>query len=327
MRVLRESEIRDLVSMQDAVAAVEDAFAGLSEGRAQLPAVMHFDFPESSGDAHVKGAHLRGAAYYIVKVASGFYDNPARGLSVGAGLVLAFDAQTGQPQALLLDNGFLTDLRTGAAGAVAAKYLANPHLSKVAFIGAGVEAEYQLRALVHVRDVPVVQVWSRTSERAKTFARAMMDELQLDVQPVPEAEIAVRGADLVVTATPSHTPIVEADWLEPGAHVTALGSDGPDKQELDIQVLARADVVFADRIAQCLEAGEIHHAVAAGVMRREDLAGELGDVIIGKVPGRRTEQDITVCDLTGVGVQDAAVAALAIAGSEASGLGEELSTA
>jgi ectoine utilization protein EutC len=326
MLVLRESEIRHLVPMRDAVAAVEIAFARLSEGKAQLPAVIHFDFPDAKGDAHVKGAHLLGSDFYVVKVASGFYDNPERGLDVGSGLVLAFDARTGQPRALLLDNGFLTDLRTGAAGAVAAKHLANPHLSKVGLIGAGVEAGYQLRALIHVREVPQVDVWSRSPERAQRFAESMIDELSLDVRAVLDPELAVKGADLVITATPSRDPIVQAHWLQRGAHVTALGSDGPEKQELAIQVIAQADTVIADSIAQCLVAGEIHHAVAGGAINEHDVAGELGDVILGRVEGRRSDLDLTVCDLTGVGVQDAAVAALAIDGSAArSDVGQTLS--
>lgn len=326
MRVLSETEIRSVVSMHDAVGAVEDAFAGLSQGRAQLPAVMHFDFPDANGDAHVKGAFLSGAPYYVVKIASGFYDNPRRGLSVGAGLVLAFNTETGQPVALLLDNGFLTDLRTGAAGGVAAKHLANPELTKVAFVGAGVEARFQARALAEVRRLPPADVWSRTHERAEAFAREMRDELGIEVRVVADVEQAVRNADLVITTTPAREPVVHADSLAPGVHITAVGSDGPEKQELDVDVLRRADVVVADRLQQCIEAGEIHHAVAAGVLSPEDVVGELGDVIMGRVEGRRSPGDITVCDLTGVGVQDAAVAALAIDAAAVRNLGTELQT-
>jgi ectoine utilization protein EutC len=325
MKVLTETEIRDLVPMKDAITAVEGAFASLTEGRAQLPAVIHFEFPEANGDAHVKGAHLTGSPYFVVKIASGFYNNPSRGLTVGSGLVMAFDAETGQPQALLLDNGFLTDLRTGAAAGVSAKYLANQELSKIAFVGSGVEARFSARALAEVRPMPECQAWSRSRERAEEFAREMSDELGIRVSAVDEAEQAVRDADLVITATPSHDPIVKADWLTEGVHVIALGSDGAEKQELDVGVLARADIVIADRLSQCLEAGEIHHAVEAGVLTTKDIAGELGDVITGKTRGRGSPNDLTVCDLTGVGVQDAAVAALAIAAADQRGLGAEMS--
>jgi ornithine cyclodeaminase len=324
MKVLTETEIRDLVPMKDAITAVERAFASLTEGRAQLPVVIHFEFPEANGDAHVKGAHLTGSPYFVVKIASGFYNNPSRGLTVGSGLVMAFDAETGQPQALLLDNGFLTDLRTGAAAGVSAKYLANEALSKIAFVGSGVEARFSARALAEVRSVPECQAWSRSREHAEEFAREMSDELGIRVSAVEEVEQAIRDADLVITATPSHDPIVKADWLTDGAHVIALGSDGPEKQELDVGVIARADIVIADRLSQCLEAGEIHHAVEAGVLTTEDIAGELGDVITGKTRGRGSPDDVTVCDLTGVGVQDAAVAALAISAADQRGLGAEM---
>jgi alanine dehydrogenase len=325
MKVLAEREVRELVSMRDAIAAVEKAFTGLSEGSAVLPAVMHFVFSEANGDAHVKGAYLTGAPYYVVKVASGFYGNPDRGLSVGSGLVIAFSAETGQPQALLLDNGFLTDLRTGAAAGVSAKYQANDQLSKIAFVGAGVEARFAARAVSEVRVMPMCQAWSRTLERAERFAEEMNDELGIDVEAVEEAETAVREADLVITATPSHDPIVQPTWLAEGVHVIALGSDGPEKQELHVDVLARADIVIADRLSQCLEGGEIHHAVKAGVLSAEDVQGELGDVIVGTKAGRRSSTDITVTDLTGVGVQDAAVAAVAIDAAEVHGVGTELS--
>jgi ectoine utilization protein EutC len=325
MRVLSETEIRSVVSIQDAVVAVESAFAGLSQGQAKLPAMIHFDFPDSNGDAHVKAAYLRGAPHYVVKVASGFYNNPSVGLPVGAGLMMAFDAHTGSPHALLLDNGFLTDLRTGGAAGVSAKYLANERLTKVALVGAGAVARYSLRAIAEVRRIRSCAVWSRTRKHAEEFARQMHNELGLEIDAVEETEIAVRNADMVVTATPSRAPLVRADWLSPGAHVTALGSDGPDKQELDADVLARADAVVADRLEQCMQAGEIHHAIAEGVLSLDDIVGELGDVIIGKVKARLSPEDITVCDLTGVGVQDAAVAALAISGAQARGLGSDLS--
>jgi ectoine utilization protein EutC len=326
MLLLNEDEIRRAARMEDAVPEVEAAFAALARGEARLPDVIYMDFTESNGEVHVKGAHMAGAPYYVFKVASGFYDNPSRGLPVGAGLVMAFDATTGVPEALLLDNGFLTDLRTGAAGAVAAKHLARDHLSKVAMVGAGLEARFQLRALGVVRDVPPVHVWSRSEERATAFAEEMRAELGLDVTVASDLEGAVREADLVVTATPAREPIVREDWLSPGVHVTALGSDGPDKQELDVEVFRRADVVVCDVVEQCLRKGELHHAVDAGVLTLDDIAGELGDVVLGRVLGRTDPDQITVCDLTGVGVQDAAGAGLALDGARRLGLGTEIAT-
>jgi ornithine cyclodeaminase len=282
---------------------------------------MYMDLTEFSGDVHVKGAHMKDAPHFVVKIAGGWYQNPRRDLPVGTGLVAVFSAVTGMPEALLLDNGFLTDLRTGAAGAVAAEYLARPSLHKVAMIGAGLEARFQLRALADVRQIPVVEAWSRTRERAESFSREMREELGLDVGVADTVESAVREADLIVTATPSRDPLIRAEWLMPGAHVTALGSDGPDKQELDVGVLARADVLVADDLEQCASKGEIHHALEIGAIGREDVAAELGDVVLGRHQGRTADDQITVCDLTGVGVQDLAAASVTLEEAVKRGVG------
>ncbi len=324
MLVVHEDEIRASVPMADAIDAVGHAFVALTRGEARLPDVIYMDFTEFDGETHMKGAHMKGAPYFVAKVASGFYRNPEKGLPVGSGLVLVFDASTGVPQAILLDNGYLTDLRTGAAGAVAAEHLARATLSKVAMIGSGLEAGFQLRALAEVREVPTVFAWSRTRERAEGLAAQMKEELGLDVRISDTVEDAVRGADLVITATPSREPIVKAEWISPGAHVTSLGSDGPDKQELEAELLAKADVVVADHLEQCAKKGEIHHALEAGVFALGDVTGELGAVIDGTVVGRTTDDQITICDLTGVGVQDAAVGGLAFERASAAGLGSTL---
>lgn len=312
MLILSEEEIRGTLTMDDALQAVEEAFAALARGEARLPGVIGLTIPESRGEVHVKGAHLAGAPFYVFKVASGFWSNAERGLPVSGGLMMAFDAATGQPAAILLDNGWLTDLRTGAAGGVAAKYLAKKGPQKIAMIGAGIQGRFQLRALARVLGtLPPVAAWSLRPENAAAYAREMAEELGAEVEVTPTIEAAVRGADLIVTSTPSREPLVRAEWLAPGAHVTAVGSDGPDKQELHVEVLARARV-FADRLSQCVRLGEIHHAVEAGALREENVAGELGDVVLGRVPGRESEEEITVADLTGVGVQDAAIAAAAV---------------
>ncbi len=325
MLLLSEEEIRGSVSTNDALEAVAEAFAALSRGEARLPGVIYLDVTEFNGDVHVKGAHMRESPHFAIKVAGGWYDNPAKGLPVGTGLVLVFSAETGAPAALLLDNGYLTDLRTGAAGALAARHLARERLSKVAMIGAGLEARFQLRALADVRTLPRVEAWSRDRANAERFAAEMREELGADVAVADEVESAMRQADLVVTATPAREPLVLAAWLAPGAHVTALGSDGPAKQELDVEVLRRADVLVVDDLEQAAEKGELHHALEAGVVTRDDVDAQLGDLVTGAHPGRTDDEQVTVADLTGVGVQDAAVASLALQGATAAGLGRELS--
>lgn len=310
-RLYYEPEIKKLVPLSEAILAVEQAFAAYSSGKAVLPGVINLDLPEFQGEVHVKAAYLEGAEHYVIKVASGFYRNPEKGLPVGNGLMLVFEAGTGRLRAILFDNGYLTELRTAAAGAVAAKYLAKNRIEKVAVIGSGVQARFQLRALSAVREFGEVKVWSRNPENVKRYVEEMKREFPgVGFYEARSAEEAVSGADLVVTATPSRQPIVRAEWLEPGVHITAMGSDGPEKRELFPEVLARADRIFCDSIKQCRELGEVHHALAAGIIGEGKITGELGEIILGKKPGRQSDNEITVADLTGLGVQDAAVAGL-----------------
>ncbi|HXV33032.1 MAG TPA: hypothetical protein VD769_03395 [Gaiellaceae bacterium] len=308
----------------EALAAVRAAFVALARGEVTLPGVIGLELPEAEGEVHVKGAYLHGSPTYSFKVASGFYRNPERGLPVGSGLVLAFSAETGQLAAVLFDNGYLTELRTGAAGALAADLLARPRVRKAAFVGVGGQARYQLEALAGVRTPEVVAAWGRDRAKAEAYAAEMRGRLGLAVEAAASVREAVEGADVVVTTTPSREPLVRAEWLAPGAHVTAVGSDMPEKQELDAAVLARADKVVADRLEACLENGEIHRAVAAGAITAENVHAELGQIAAGERPGRESEDEITVADLTGVGVQDAALAALVVAAAVERGAGRPL---
>jgi len=310
--VLTEEEIRGLITMPDALEAVRKGFVSLAEGQACLPDVINLDIPEVSGEIHVKGAYLKGAKHAVFKIATGFYGNPALGLPSSSGLMLALNASTGAPSAMLLDNGYLTEMRTGAAGALAADLLAHAQLSRVAMIGTGTQARFQMRGLSCVRHIPSVAVWGRSTRGADVYAREMIDELSVPFEVYRSIDKAVRGADLVVTATPSHRPLLQESWIEPGAHITAVGSDGPEKQELAVAILSRADVLIADQLHQCAKLGEIHHAIDAGVLALDRVAGELGDLVCGRISGRRSPDDVTVCDLTGVGVQDAAIAELVL---------------
>jgi len=326
--VLREAEIRGLLDPRATLAAIEAAFAAYSTGRAELPAVIQLDVPERQGGIHVKAGHLHGGAHFAIKVAGGFPGNTALGLPPAGGLVLAFDARTGAPAAILLDNGYITDLRTGLAGAVAAKHLARPDATVAAILGSGAQARHQARALALVRDLKAIRVWGRHPERA----RACAAELAVDpafagrcrVSAATVIDEAVRGADIVVTTTASREPILRAAWLAPGMHVTAVGSDQADKQEVEAAAVARADLLVADSRPQCLRLGEIHHAVAAGLIGADDIDAELGEIVAGLRPGRRDAVAITLCDLTGIGVQDVAAANVVLERALASGAGERL---
>ena len=307
LKIVEEAEIRAAVGPTDALAAAERAFRALAEGQVVQPAPLGLEIAEVRGEVHVKGAYLRGSPIFALKVATGFYHNAARNLPTGAGLFLVFDATTGFPLALLRDNAYLTDLRTGAAGALAARHLAAEHLGKVAILGSGIQARHQARCLALVRRWDTTAVWSPTRDRLEAYCREMTDELRVPFQPARTPEAAVRGADLVITTTPSRRPIVQAGWLAARATVIAVGSDGPEKQELAAECLARADKVIADRLSQCVELGEIHHAVRHGLLDPGRVYAELGDIVAGRKPGREADEMI-ICDLTGVGAQDAAIA-------------------
>lgn len=310
MRIIDERDIRAAVDPAGALVAAERAFRALAEHGVVQPAPLGLEIAGTHGEVHVKGAYLEASPIFALKVATGFYDNAAHNLPTGAGLVLVFDATTGFPLALLRDNAYLTDLRTGAAGALAARHLAPPRLGRVGILGSGIQARYQARCLALVRQWSDTLAWSPTREHVERYCREMTDELGLPFRPAGTPEEAVRGADLVITTTPSRRPLVEASWLAHHATVIAVGSDGPEKQELAAECLANADKVVADRLSQCLELGEIHHAVRYGLLDPARVYAELGDIVAGKKPGRETDE-LIICDLTGVGAQDAAIAELA----------------
>jgi len=289
------------------VDAIREAFRADGEGRAHVPAVINLDVPARRGEFHVKTALIDGVPHVAVKIASGFYDNPAKGLPSGSGLMAVFDASTGLPVALLLDNGFLTDIRTGAAGAVAAEALAPSSVRTVGVLGSGLQARHQVRCLRCVRTFARLVAWSPDRPRLDAYVREMRDE-GVDARAAATPEAVCREADVLITATPTRAPLVQAEWLRPGQHVTALGSDSPGKQELDAGCLVRADLLVVDRLTQCAAFGELRHALDAGVLRPDRVHAELGEIVAGLKPGRTSAQQISVADLTGVGFQDTAIA-------------------
>jgi ectoine utilization protein EutC len=311
VQLVKEADIRRSVGLEEAISAVEDAFTHLAKGEVNLPPVLSLDMPEVRGEVHVKGAHISGQKSLAIKVATGFYDNALVGLPSGAGLMMVFSAQTGFPEALLFDNAYLTDLRTAAAGAVAAKYLAKANPSTVGVIGAGVQGRFQVRALAKVRSFQKVLAYDLDESRLDTYISEMPNIIGVDFVAAKDVESIVRQSDVLITSTPSTEPFVRADWLHAGLHITAMGSDAPYKQELESQVLARADLIVCDHKGQCSERGELHHGLEEGTVSEDREIVELGELTSGRHPGRTDDSQITVCDLTGVGVQDAAIATLA----------------
>jgi ornithine cyclodeaminase len=310
MKLIGEDSLRARIGEDEALAAVEKAFRALAGGQVVQPPPMGMDLEEVRGEVHLKGAYLKGEPIFAIKVASGFYLNAEKGLPTGSGLVLVFNASTGAPLGLLQDNGFLTELRTGAAGALAVRLLTPRRPLVVAVLGAGSQARFQIRAINKIRQLAEVRVWSPDPREIEPYLEAIAPELSGPALGTFSVEEAVRDADLVVTVTPARSPILELPWLGKGATVVAVGSDGPEKQELSTEILRAAGKVVVDSRAQCLRLGETHHAVSEGVLAPADIHAELGEVLEGIRPGRESDE-LIVCDLTGVGAQDAAIAGVA----------------
>jgi ornithine cyclodeaminase len=305
---LSRAEIEQLVTVDEGtVAAVRDAYVAIFDGRGNVPPVGHIAFPAANGDCHIKYGHIAGDPIFAVKIAAGFYDNPAKGLPSSTGIILAISAETGEVRAILNDEGYLTDLRTGIGGAVATLALARADAGNVLIVGTGIQARYQSRALAALAGRPLsFRIWGRSPEKTAAIVAELARD-GLNAAPAADLEAACRAADIIVTTTPSTEPLVRSDWVRPGTHITAMGADGPGKQELETALVARADIRASDMKTQSLGHGEFSHACLAGLIGRDDCI-ELGAVLAGTTAGRRAAEDITIADLTGVATQDIAMA-------------------
>lgn len=309
MNIFTLDQIKQVLPELDLLPAIEEGFRRYSAGQAEVPPVGELLLEK--GEVHIKYGYLMGGEYYVIKVASGFYGNPGLGLPSSNGMMLMFNQQTGQPEAILLDEGHLTDIRTAVAGAIAAKYLAPDRVEQIGIVGTGVQARLQLRYLRDVVPCRHVLVWGRAESQLSAY-QSEMRSFGFEVETTKEMAVLQKSCNLIVTTTPAAEPLLSVEHLQPGTHITAVGSDTPHKQELDARILARADLVVADSISQCLERGEIYQAIKAGLLTQDRLV-ELGDLISGEAPGRSSDIQISVADLTGVAVQDIGIAT-AVAG-------------
>jgi ornithine cyclodeaminase len=322
INILTESDLRGIVHLDsDAIDCVEQAFRTLAGGGVVMPPILSMAIEDFHGEVDVKTAYVPGLDSFAIKISPGFFDNPKIGLPSTSGLMTAFSARTGQLQALLLDNGYLTDVRTAAAGGVAAKHLSRPDTSRACIIGTGMQAALQLQALTLVRPITSAVIWGRDAEKADALAARLSGELGIEASASDDLEQAVTSADIIVTTTPSQQPLVRAKWLRPGQHLTAMGSDQDSKNELDPDCLARADLYVPDRLSQTRSLGELRSAIAAGVIEANRGFAELGEIVAGSASGRSSANDITICDLTGTGVQDTAIATFATGRAREQNLG------
>jgi alanine dehydrogenase len=317
--LLDREDIASLLTLGDCIAAVEQAFRAHAEGKSLAPGLLHID--AANGEFHVKaGGFKEPTPYFALKANAGFFKNAERfGLPNIQGLILLYSGETGAPLAVM-DSGGITVKRTGAATAVAAKYLARPESKIVTVCGCGTQGRVQLRALTEVLPIKHVNAFSIDEDEAHQFVAEMGRELDITIHQRSDLADAVRASDLCVTCTPSHEFFIEQSYVAPGTLMIAMGADSPDKQEIDPQLVA-GSVVVVDLLDQCVEVGELHHAVAAGLMTPDDVRAELGDIVAGTAPGRLSEDETIVFDSTGTALQDAAAAALAYERAVAAGRG------
>jgi ornithine cyclodeaminase/alanine dehydrogenase-like protein (mu-crystallin family) len=316
---LTRRDVAELLTLDDCIAAVEQASRLHAEGASLPPGVL--SVPAGDGGFHIKAAGLRlGRSYFAAKTNANFPQNPARaGRPAIQGVVVLCDAADGTLLAVM-DSMAITAIRTGAATAVAARYLARPGSRVVTICGCGTQGDIQLRALARVAPVRRVFAFDADADRARAFAERLGRELALEVAPVEALAAAARRSDIVVTCTPSRMPLLGPGDVAPGAFLAAVGADNEHKQEVAPALLASAAVVV-DVLEQAATIGELHHALDAGAMTRGDVRAELADVVAGRRPGRVTDDEIVIFDSTGTALHDVAAAAAVYERARAMGRG------
>ncbi len=308
---LNIDQIKRRLVFTDAVSRITDAYIKASQNEVQTPDVVHLSFNDANGECHVKTGHINGTDSYVIKIASGFYDNPKKGLPSSNGMMLAFSATTGTPMAILRDEGWLTDLRTGIGGALATQSLAKQSAQDVLILGTGLQAMWQAKCLTDLdKNRPFrFVIWGRDHNKAKMLVGELAKQ-DITATASDDLQHSVRSAQIIITTTPSNDALIKDEWVQPGTHITAIGSDSPGKQELPVDLVRRADLLVCDMAHQSLAHGEFQHAAQADP---ELKVVELGDVLSGRHAGRSEPDDITIADLTGIAAQDIAITQSVIA--------------
>ncbi|WP_456330165.1 alanine dehydrogenase [Archaeoglobus sp.] len=313
--ILTQEEVESLISMDEAMNAVEEAFRLYALGKADMPPKVYLEF--ESGDLRAMPAHLMG--YAGVKWVNSHPNNPEKGLPTVMALMILNSPETGFPLAVM-DATYTTSLRTGAAGGIAAKYLARKDSRVFGFVGCGTQAYFQLEALRRVFNIEEVKAYDVREEAARRFVEHCIEKgIAASAKSIEE----VCKCDVLVTTTPSRKPVVKAEWVEKGTHINAIGADAAGKQELDLEILKKAKIVVDD-LEQAKHGGEINVAISEGVIGVEDIHATIGEVIVGLKAGRESEEEITIFDSTGLAIQDVAVAKVVYENAIKSNLGTKI---
>ena len=308
MLILNKKDIITHVKLnEDLIPIIEDAFKSLSKGKTVMPPIMRIDIEKYHGESDIKAAYVEGLDSFAIKIASGFFNNPKLGLPSSNGLMVLLDSETGVIKSVLLDEGYLTDTRTAIAGAIAAKYLSNEDASNLGIIGAGIQARLQLKAILLVRKINKINLWARDKVKVDEFIDSLKD-LKIDINISESCKELASSSDIILTTTPSKKPLLEFDWIKKGTHITAMGSDAEQKNELHPAMIKLCDKYIPDNQPQTTILGELHHAIKENLISPDHKFDDLGSIIIDPSLGRKNKEDITICDLTGTGVQDTAIA-------------------
>ena len=271
-----------------------------------VPPVGELIFQDPPGDTHIKYGYIQGDDYFVIKIASGFYQNVKLDLPSSSGLMLMFSQKTGILDTILLDEGYLTNIRTAVAGGIAAKYLAPDKVTSIGVFGTGTMARMQVQYLKSVTSCNHITVWGRSEESLLSY-RKDMEAAGYEVETTQDSSVVTDASNLILMTTPSYKPLIHVDQIKPGTHISAVGSDTAEKQELDSRILGAADIVVADSLIQCQQRGEVYKALIAKDLKLEQVI-ELGAGIASGSRIRTAEDQITVADLTGVAVQDVQIA-------------------
>ncbi|MBL8687387.1 MAG: ornithine cyclodeaminase family protein [Alphaproteobacteria bacterium] len=306
MQIIHLAQIKTILRSLDVIPAIEVGFVAYSNGKVVLPSIGEMRFQDPPGDVHIKYGYIIDDDHYIVKIASGFYNNPLFNIPSSNGLMLLFSQKTGEPLAILLDEGYLTDIRTAAAGVIVAKYLAPSYVKHIGIIGTGTQARFQLHFLKLVTSCREVMVFGRSLDKLASFQKDMTAE-GFNVVIAQDIKELAAQCNLIVTTTSATAPILFSNHIKKGTHITAVGADTLYKQELHENVFAIADVVVADSVTQCCERGDIAHAIKQNIIAPSILK-ELGNVIAGTSQGRTNQEQITIAALTGLAIQDIQIA-------------------
>ncbi|UCG03475.1 MAG: ornithine cyclodeaminase family protein [Candidatus Heimdallarchaeota archaeon] len=301
-KIIRLSKIKEILRSIDPLKLIEEGFVAYSQGKVVVPPVGEMIFEEPPGDCHIKYGYIKQGDYYVVKIAQGFYENPQKGLPSINGLNILFSQKTGEVLCVLLDEGHLTNVRTAAAGAVVAKYMSPQKVNRIGILGYGIQGKMQLEYLKTIITCRDAIVWGRKETGLVKYQQDMIDS-GFNIETTLDQEDITSTCNLIVTCTPSKVPLIKAEQVRKGTHITAIGSDTPEKQELDPEILRIANHVIVDSIPQAAFRGECFHAMKNGKITKDDMV-ELGTMISSKTLQRQTDDEITVADLTGVAVQD-----------------------